>query len=113
MMRGSGSGKTNRDRIGIIMGTAFGNTELKVQSARTLFTEGPSMVNPIHVPNTVMNAPAGHASIELGFRGVNTTINHLAVSAETALAYARHGDPARGGGRDPRRRGGHTVALFL
>ena len=34
-----------------------------------------------------MNAPAGHASIELGFRGVNTTINHLAVSAETALAY--------------------------
>ena len=80
-------GAPNRDRIGIIMGTAFGNTELKVNSARTLFTEGPNMVNPIHMPNTVMNAPAGHASIELGFRGVNTTINHLAVSAETALAY--------------------------
>ena len=78
----------NRDRIGIVMGTAFGNTELKVQSARILFTEGPGMVNPIHVPNTVMNAPAGHASIELGFRGVNTTVNHQAVSAETAIAYA-------------------------
>lgn len=80
-------GEVNRDRIGIIMGTAFGNTELKVSTARILFTEGPGMVNPIHVPNTVMNAPAGHASIEMGFRGVNTTINHLAVSAETALAY--------------------------
>jgi 3-oxoacyl-[acyl-carrier-protein] synthase II len=80
-------GEANRDRVGIIMGTAFGNTELKANSARTLFTEGPNMVNPIHMPNTVMNAPAGHASIELGFRGVNTTINHLAVSAETALAY--------------------------
>jgi len=80
--------ETNRDRIGIIMGTAFGNTEQKVQSARILFTEGPGMVNPIHVPNTVMNAPAGHASIELGFRGVNTTVNHQAVSAETAIAYA-------------------------
>ncbi|MCE5262596.1 MAG: beta-ketoacyl-[acyl-carrier-protein] synthase family protein [Deltaproteobacteria bacterium] len=78
----------NRDRIGIVMGTAFGNTEQKVQSARILFTEGPGMVNPIHVPNTVMNAPAGHASIELGFRGVNTTVNHLAVSAEAAIAYA-------------------------
>ncbi|MBN2438866.1 MAG: hypothetical protein JXL20_09730, partial [Deltaproteobacteria bacterium] len=78
----------NRDRIGIVMGTAFGNTELKVISARILFTEGPGMVNPIHVPNTVMNAPAGHASIELGFRGVNTTVNHQAVSAETAIAYA-------------------------
>jgi 3-oxoacyl-[acyl-carrier-protein] synthase II len=77
----------NRDRIGIIMGTAFGNTEQKVQSARVLFTEGPGMVNPIHVPNTV-TAPAGHASIEMGFRGVNTTVNHQAVSAETAVAYA-------------------------
>jgi 3-oxoacyl-[acyl-carrier-protein] synthase II len=76
----------NRDRIGIVMGTAFGNTEDKVQSARVLFTEGPGMVSPIHVPNTVMNAPAGHASIELGFRGVNTTVNHQAVSAETAIA---------------------------
>lgn len=80
-------GEGNRDRIGIIMGTAFGNTELKVRSARVLFTEGPGMVNPIHVPNTVMNAPAGHAAIELGFRGVNTTVNHLAVSGETALIY--------------------------
>ena len=77
----------NRDRIGIIMGTAFGNTEHKVLTARVLFAEGPAMVSPIHVPNTVMNAPAGHASIEMGFRGVNTTVNHQAVSAETAIAY--------------------------
>jgi 3-oxoacyl-[acyl-carrier-protein] synthase II len=63
----------NRDRIGIVMGTAFGNTEHKVLTARVLFTDGPGMVSPIHVPNTVMNAPAGHASIEIGFRGVNTT----------------------------------------
>ena len=77
----------NRDRIGVVMGTAYGNTEHKVHSARVLFTEGPGMVSPIHVPNTVMNAPAGHASIELGFRGVNTTVNHQAVSAETAIAY--------------------------
>lgn len=77
----------NRDRIGIVMGTAFGNTADKVQTARVLFTEGPGMVSPIHVPNTVMNAPAGHASIEMGFRGVNTTVNHQATSAETAIAY--------------------------
>jgi 3-oxoacyl-[acyl-carrier-protein] synthase II len=80
-------GPANRDRIGIVMGTAFGNTGQKVASARVLFTEGPGMVSPLHVPNTVMNAPAGHASIELGFRGVNTTVNHQAVSAETAIIY--------------------------
>jgi 3-oxoacyl-[acyl-carrier-protein] synthase II len=78
----------NRDRIGMLLGTAFGATDVTVQFAGTLLSEGPSSVNPILVPNTVMNAPAGHASIELGFRGVNTTVTHFAVSAETAITYA-------------------------
>ena len=78
----------NRDRIGILLGTSFGATDVTVQFAGTLFKDGPAFVNPILVPNTVMNAPAGHASIELGFRGVNTTVTHFAVSAETAIAYA-------------------------
>jgi 3-oxoacyl-[acyl-carrier-protein] synthase II len=78
----------NRDRIGILLGTAFGATDVTLQFAQTLLSDGPSSVNPILVPNTVMNAPAGHASIELGFRGVNTTVTHFAVSAETAIAYA-------------------------
>lgn len=78
----------NRDRIGILLGTAFGPTDITLQFAQTLLSNGPASVNPILVPNTVMNAPAGHASIELGFRGVNTTVTHFAVSAETAMAYA-------------------------
>jgi 3-oxoacyl-[acyl-carrier-protein] synthase II len=78
----------NRDRVGIILGTAFGATDVTVQFAGTLLTEGPAFANPILVPNTVMNAPAGHTSIELGFRGVNTTVTHFAVSAEMAIAYA-------------------------
>jgi len=78
----------NRDRVGILLGTSFGATDVTVQFAETLLRDGPAFVNPILVPNTVMNAPAGHASIELGFRGVNTTVTHFAVSAETAIAYA-------------------------
>jgi len=78
----------NRDRIGIVLGTAFGATDVTAQFCGTLLTQGPSFVNPIMVPNIVMNAPAGHTSIELGFRGINTTVTHFAVSAETAIAYA-------------------------
>ncbi len=78
----------NRDRTGIILGTAFGATDISIMYARTLFTEGPTLFNPLHVPNTVMNAPAGHTSIELGFRGFNSTINHKESSAETAVGYA-------------------------
>lgn len=78
----------NRDRIGIILGTAFGSTEVATGFAGTLFTEGPRFVSPLQVPNTVMNAPAGHAAIELGVRGVNSTVNHREASAETAIAFA-------------------------
>lgn len=78
----------NRDRIGIILGTAFGSTEVATGFAGTMFTEGPRFVSPLQVPNTVMNAPAGHAAIELGVRGVNSTVNHREASAETAIAFA-------------------------
>ncbi|PKN50856.1 MAG: hypothetical protein CVU55_15075 [Deltaproteobacteria bacterium HGW-Deltaproteobacteria-13] len=78
----------NRDRVGIMLGTAFGATDITVQFLGTLFNEGPASVNPILVPNTVMNAAAGHTSIELGFRGINTTVTHFAVSAENAITYA-------------------------
>ncbi len=78
----------NRDRVGIILGVAFGSTDVAARFMETLFTEGPRLVNPILVPNTVMNAPAGHAAIEIGFRGINATVNHREASAETALAYA-------------------------
>jgi 3-oxoacyl-[acyl-carrier-protein] synthase II len=74
--------------LGIVMGTAFGATDVTTQFAGTLFTEGPRRVNPILVPNTVMNAPAGHAAIELGLKGINSTVNHREASAETAIAYA-------------------------
>jgi len=40
----------NRDRVGIILGTAFGATDVTVQFAGTLLTEGPASVNPILVP---------------------------------------------------------------
>jgi 3-oxoacyl-[acyl-carrier-protein] synthase II len=78
----------DRSRLGVVMGTAFGATDVAAQFASTLFTEGPRRVNPILVPNTVMNAPAGHAAIELGLRGINTTLNHREASVESAIAYA-------------------------
>ena len=81
-------GMENRDRVGIILGTAFGPTDLKICCTRILFEQGPSRINPSLVPNSVLNAPAGHTSLELGFRGVNTTVNHQATSGESAIVYA-------------------------
>jgi 3-oxoacyl-[acyl-carrier-protein] synthase II len=80
-----GIDSSNRDRVGIILGVSYGSTDVAAQFASILFTEGP---RPILVPNMVINAPAGHTSIELGFRGINSTVNHREASAETAIAYA-------------------------
>ena len=81
-------GPHNRDRVGVVLGTCFGSTDVAAQFAKVIFTDSPRRANPILVPNTVMNAPAGHTAIELGVRGVNTTVNHREVSGEAALAYA-------------------------
>lgn len=78
----------NRDHVGVMLGTCYGGTEVAAQFGKVLFTDGPRRVNPILVPNTVMNAPAGHVAIQLGVRGINTTVNHHEVAAETALTYA-------------------------
>ena len=85
---GFGIDASNRNRVGIVLGVSYGSTDVAAQFAGILFTEGPGMASPILVPNTVINAPAGHTSIELGFRGINSTVNHREASAETAIAYA-------------------------
>jgi 3-oxoacyl-[acyl-carrier-protein] synthase II len=79
--------ESNRDRIGIILGTCFGGTDVAAQFGKVIFADSPRHANPILVPNTVMNAPAGHAAVELGVRGVNATVNHRETSCEEALAY--------------------------
>lgn len=78
---------TNRDTIGIILGTCFGGSDVAAQFGKVIFSDSPRHANPILVPNTVMNAPAGHAAVELGVRGINATVNHREVSGEQAIAY--------------------------
>lgn len=85
---GLGIDDRNSRRIGVVLGTAFGSTEVATQFGGAIFQEGPRFANPILVPNTVMNAPAGHTAIEIGARGINTTLNHRETSAENAIAYA-------------------------
>ncbi|MEI6261951.1 MAG: beta-ketoacyl synthase N-terminal-like domain-containing protein [Deltaproteobacteria bacterium] len=66
---GLGIDASNRDRVGIILGVSYGSTDVEAQLASILFTEG---TRPILVPNMVINTPAGHTSIELGFIGALT-----------------------------------------
>jgi 3-oxoacyl-[acyl-carrier-protein] synthase II len=51
-------------------------------------TDGPTYVNPMEFPNTVINSPAGQAAIKYKLRGVNSTISAGLVSGLYAIHYA-------------------------
>jgi 3-oxoacyl-[acyl-carrier-protein] synthase II len=77
-----------RERIGIALGTGSAGAGALTEFMRVLLTESPEAAPPFHFPNTVANAPASQASIELKIYGPNVTITQKDPSALNALIYA-------------------------
>jgi 3-oxoacyl-[acyl-carrier-protein] synthase II len=74
------------ERVGVVFGTALGNTEDSAAHLDRIFTRGPAAASPMVFPNLVMNAPAGYVAMEFGFTGVNFTVAQAEVSGEHAVA---------------------------
>ena len=53
------------DTTGMVVGTAYGNVAETDQFIRRLQARGPALANALTFPNTVLNAPAGYAAIDL------------------------------------------------
>ena len=77
----------NRQRIGVVFGTAFGSTSQTDAFFVSLLDYGPQAAEPILFPDTVPNAPTSHVAMYHRLHGPNSTFcqNHL--SGECALAY--------------------------
>jgi 3-oxoacyl-[acyl-carrier-protein] synthase II len=76
------------DRIGIAVGSTFGTIGSIAAFDTEALREGPSYVNPMEFPNTVLNAPASRVSILFGVTGPNATISTAEASGLDALGYA-------------------------
>jgi 3-oxoacyl-[acyl-carrier-protein] synthase II len=76
------------ERIGIILGSGFCGVVNSEAFHRGQVLQGPSDLNPILFPNTVPNAAASNASIELGIKGPNSTVVQSFCTAEAALLFA-------------------------
>lgn len=76
-----------KDRIGVVIGTAYGSLKSTSKYLEGLIDYGPSRANPFVFPNTVSNAPASYIAIELGLRGPNVTVTHKQSSGEQAIFY--------------------------
>lgn len=78
----------DKDRIGVIMGTAYGSSSHVEDFFVSLLREGPRGAQPFLFPETVPNAPASHIAMFHGITGPNTTFCQNDISAENAILYA-------------------------
>jgi 3-oxoacyl-[acyl-carrier-protein] synthase II len=78
----------DRERIGIVLGTAFGSSSHLDEFYLSFLKDGPRGAQPFLFPETVQNAPASHVAIYHKISGPNVTFCQNELSAEYALAYA-------------------------
>ncbi|UCD91092.1 MAG: beta-ketoacyl-[acyl-carrier-protein] synthase family protein [Desulfobacterales bacterium] len=78
----------DKDRVGVIIGTAYGSSSHVEDFFVSLLKDGPRGAQPFLFPETVPNAPASHISMVHGITGPNTTFCQNDISAENAILYA-------------------------
>ncbi len=74
--------------IGIILGSGFCGLANSEAFHRRQVLRGFLEMNPMLFPNTVPNAATGNVSIELGIKGVNSTVVQSHCTAEAAMIMA-------------------------
>jgi 3-oxoacyl-[acyl-carrier-protein] synthase II len=87
---------TNRDRIGVLIGSGIGGMETFENQHRTLLEKGPGRVSPFFIPMMISDMAPGQVSIQFGLRGPNfSTVSACASGAHAigeALRLIRAGD---------------------
>jgi 3-oxoacyl-[acyl-carrier-protein] synthase II len=79
---------SNSCEVGIILGSGFCGLVNSEAFHRGQVLRGFLEMNPMLFPNTVPNAATGNASIELGIKGVNSTVVQSYCTAEAAMIMA-------------------------
>jgi 3-oxoacyl-[acyl-carrier-protein] synthase II len=76
------------DELGIVIGSTYGSIGSISAFDLEGLEEGPTFVNPMDFPNTVLNAPASRISIFCNATGLNSTISTGTASGLDAIIYA-------------------------
>tara|TARA_B100000029_G_scaffold256877_1_gene253644 strand:- start:25061 stop:26326 length:1266 start_codon:yes stop_codon:yes gene_type:complete len=79
---------SNRDRIGVIIGTGIGGVSTLEKQTVTLRKSGPKRVSPFMVPMMLPDTAAGQVAINFGTRGPNLCITSACASSTNALGEA-------------------------
>lgn len=80
--------KTDREKIGVIIGSGIGGLDTIEKQYKILLDKGPRRVSPFLVPMLIANMAAGYISIVYGINGPNSTTVTACASGTHAIGEA-------------------------
>ncbi len=80
--------ESNRDRVGVVIGTGIGGIGTLLEQAEVLRERGPERVSPFLVPMMISDSAAGMLAIRVGARGPNMAIATACASGNNAIGEA-------------------------
>lgn len=101
--------ETNRDRVGILIGTGIGGIGILLDQAEVMRERGPDRVSPFLIPMMISDSAAGMLAIRLGARGPNMAIATACASGNNAIGDAV--ETIRRGSADVMIAGGSEASL--
>lgn len=102
--------ESNRDRIGVYVGTGIGGIGTLMAEAEVYRSKGPKRVSPFLVPMMLPDAAGGQIAILFGMRGPNLGLNSACATGANAIGEAA--EVIRRGDADVMLAGGSESAII-
>lgn len=101
--------ESNRDRVGVLIGTGIGGIITLLEQYEVLRERGPERVSPFLIPMMISDNAAGNIAIRFGVRGPNMALATACASGTNALGEAA--EMIRRGAADVMIAGGAEAAI--
>jgi 3-oxoacyl-[acyl-carrier-protein] synthase II len=80
--------ESNRDRVGILIGTGIGGIITLIEQYEVMRQRGPDRVSPFLIPMMIADGASGNIAIRVGARGPNMSLATACASGTNALGEA-------------------------